>query len=89
MIPKNEHPRPQWKRSDWKNLNGEWEFEFDFGNSGVSREMFKNDKVYSKQIEVPFCPESKLSGIEYKDFMKDWKEVKKSVALWKKFNIAY
>lgn len=29
------------------------------------------------------------SYCEYKDFMKDWKEVKKSVALWKKFNIAY
>ena len=26
---------------------------------------------------------------DYKDFMRDWKEVKKSVALWKKFNIAY
>ena len=64
-----EHPKPQFMRENWMNLNGQWEFEFDFGNSGVSREMFKNDKVYSKQIEVPFCPESKLSGIEYKDFM--------------------
>ena len=26
---------------------------------------------------------------DYKSFMEDWKEVKKSVALWKKFNIAY
>jgi hypothetical protein len=26
---------------------------------------------------------------DYKEFMKDWKEVKKNVALWKKFNIAY
>lgn len=26
---------------------------------------------------------------EYKMFMKDWKEVKKSVALWKKYNMAY
>lgn len=26
---------------------------------------------------------------EYKEFMKEWKEVKKSVALWKKFNKAY
>jgi len=31
--------------------------------------MYKNEKEYSKVIEVPFCPESKLSGIEYKDFM--------------------
>ena len=26
---------------------------------------------------------------EYKDFMKDWKKVKKSVGLWKKYNMAY
>lgn len=26
---------------------------------------------------------------DYRSFMEDWKEVKKSVALWKKFNIAY
>lgn len=26
---------------------------------------------------------------DYRSFMKDWNEVKKSVALWKKFNIAY
>ena len=66
---RSEHPKPQFMRENWMNLNGTWEFEFDFGNSGVSRELFKNDKVYSKMIEVPFCPESKLSGIEYKDFM--------------------
>jgi hypothetical protein len=26
---------------------------------------------------------------DYRSFMEDWKEVKKNVALWKKFNIAY
>ena len=26
---------------------------------------------------------------DYKSFIEDWKEVKKNVALWKKFNIAY
>ena len=25
---------------------------------------------------------------QYKDFMRDWKEVKKSVALWRKFGFA-
>ena len=64
-----EHPKPQVMRENWMNLNGKWEFEFDFGNSGAAREMYKNEKEYSKVIEVPFCPESKLSGIEYKDFM--------------------
>ena len=68
MIPRNEHPNPNFKRENYEILNGEWEFEFDFGNSGVNREMFKNSSVFSKKITVPFCVESELSGIGYKDF---------------------
>lgn len=67
-IPRPEYPRPQLVRKEWQNLNGLWDFEFDFGNSGKARQMFLSDE-YSKKILVPFCPESKLSGIEYKDFM--------------------
>lgn len=69
MIPRNEHPNPNFKRENYEILNGEWEFEFDFGNSGINREMFKNDSVFSKKITVPFCVESELSGIGYKDFI--------------------
>lgn len=69
MIPRNEHPNPNFKRENYEILNGEWEFEFDFGNSGVNREMFKNSSVFSKKITVPFCVESELSGIGYKDFI--------------------
>lgn len=59
------------KRDNWQNLNGEWLFEFDFGNSGAERGLFKpeNKDKYSKKITVPFCPESELSGINYKDFI--------------------
>ena len=28
-IPKNEYPRPQFRRKNWMNLNGKWEFGFD------------------------------------------------------------
>ena len=66
-IPRNEYPRPQFVRDNWQNLNGEWQFEFDFGVSGKSRDMV--NKPYSKVITVPFSPESKLSGIEYVDFI--------------------
>ena len=69
MIPRNEHPNPNFKRADYEILNGEWNFEFDFGNSGINREMFKNNSVFSKKITVPFCVESELSGIGYKDFI--------------------
>ena len=26
IIPRSEHPNPMMKRSEWKTLNGEWEF---------------------------------------------------------------
>ena len=45
------------------------DFEFDFGNSGKARKMFAEGAEYTKKIVVPFCPESELSGINYKDFM--------------------
>ena len=67
-IPRPEHPAPQMERAEWMNLNGEWEFEFDFGRSGRDRN-FETNGVYTKKILVPFCPDSKLSGIEYKDFI--------------------
>lgn len=67
-VPRPEYPRPQMVRDGYINLNGEWEFEFDFGRSGRDRKMYENGN-FTKKIIVPFCPESKLSGIEYKDFM--------------------
>ena len=67
-MPRPEHPLPQWERSTWKNLNGEWDFSFDFGKSGVDR-CFYEKKDWEKKIIVPFCPESDLSGIGYKDYM--------------------
>lgn len=67
-TPRPEYPRPQFVRDNWQNLNGEWDFEIDFGMSGRERKLF-DDVKFTKKIIVPFCPESKLSGIEYKDFM--------------------
>ena len=67
-IPRCEHPDPQAERASWLNLNGEWDFEFDFGNSkGEAGIMERKD--WETKIIVPFCPESKLSGIEYTDFI--------------------
>ncbi|MBU5671651.1 glycoside hydrolase family 2 protein [Paenibacillus brevis] len=67
--PRPEHPTPHWERSEWLNLNGSWQFEIDHGKSGKEREYFKKDHHLTGEITVPFCPESKLSGVEYKDFM--------------------
>lgn len=67
--PRPEHPAPHWERSEWLNLNGSWQFEIDHGRSGKERDFFQKDHPLTGEILVPFCPESKLSGVEYKDFM--------------------
>ena len=70
-IPRPEHPKPQFEREEWVNLNGDmWTFEFDFGQSGrdAGRELQKS-QGFSRKINVPFCPESKLSGVAYTDFI--------------------
>ncbi len=68
VIPRPEHPRPQFERESWLNLNGSWSFDFDFGNSGLERD-FQSSKGFPKSITVPFCPESKLSGVGHSDFI--------------------
>ena len=69
MIYRTEHPKPQFMREDWINLNGTWQFEIDHGASGAKRGLFEEDKTLSGKICVPFCPESRLSGVGYTDFM--------------------
>ncbi len=68
-IPRPEYPRPQFVRADdtYVNLNGEWDFEFDFGKSGKVRDLLHTP--FSKKITVPFVVESELSGIGYTDFL--------------------
>ncbi len=51
MQPRPDYPRPRLRRTEWVNLNGEWEF-----GAGVSAS-------FNRSIIVPFCPESRLSGI--------------------------
>ncbi len=68
-IPRAEYPKPQFQRNDWINLNGEWDFCFDNGRSGIARKFYENSDAFDKKIIVPFCVESELSGIGHKDFM--------------------
>ena len=49
-TPWTSYPRPQMKRDSYINLNGEWDFSV---NSGESQ-----------RILIPFCPESLLSGVK-------------------------
>ncbi len=69
MIPRPEHPNPDFCRKGFENLNGPWDFAFDEGNSGEERGLQKPDAAFPLRITVPFCPESELSGIGRKDFV--------------------
>jgi beta-galactosidase/beta-glucuronidase len=68
QTPRPEYPRPQFERTTWQNLNGTWTYTFDFGLSGADR-GYQNSKGFDGKITVPFCPESKLSGVAYTDFI--------------------
>jgi beta-galactosidase/beta-glucuronidase len=62
-IPRPEYPQPQFEREQWVNLNGQWEFEFDDKNTGIAEDWAAGLKKFSKTILVPFCFESRKSGI--------------------------
>lgn len=61
-VPRSEYPRPQFVRDAWLCLNGPWQFEIDASDSGLERGLV--DRELNGNIIVPFCPESKLSGVE-------------------------
>ena len=64
---RSEYPRPQFERPDWLCLNGQWEFEIDQGDSGIDRGLLERE--LGSTITVPFCPESRLSGVASQDFL--------------------
>ena len=66
-VPRSEYPRPQFIRSEWMTLNGEWEFAHDYSVSGLERGLCDGREL-PERITVPFCRESVLSGIGNTDF---------------------
>lgn len=56
------------QRSDWLNLNGPWQLALDPGQTGAEQRWQTKDK-FDREIVVPFCLESSLGGLGYKDFM--------------------
>lgn len=59
----NEHPRPDFYRENWLSLNGTWQFDFDEMEKGLSEKWYLKSKKLMENIEVPFCYQSKKSGI--------------------------
>lgn len=73
---RKEYPNPQFERSDWMNLNGEWDFGFKkaglgfkFSQDAQKAISYYNKNEYTHKINVPFCIESELSGIGCKNFV--------------------
>lgn len=62
-IPRPEFPQPQFERAEWANLNGRWQFDFDDGNAGLAEHWEAPNHRFTRDITVPFCFESKNSGI--------------------------
>jgi beta-galactosidase/beta-glucuronidase len=59
------YPRPQLVREHWQSLNGQWKFAFD------NEKQYKHPSdliEWTHNIEVPYPPESKASGIGDRSF---------------------
>lgn len=67
-MPPALHPRPQFTRPEWSDLGGFWDFAYDDDDIGRADRWPGRDDVYNLSIQVPFPPESKLSGIEDRSF---------------------
>ncbi len=77
-IPRPEHPRPQFERSDWQTLNGVWTCRIHRNSLGHMRDLALPASParppaatgpFDTEILVPFAPESALSGIAHPDFI--------------------
>ena len=61
-IPLPEHPRPDFERSTWINLNGYWDFKFDKENKGLT-DSWQNQVRFDQKILVPFPWGAPLSEV--------------------------
>src|SRR5690242_18671201 len=53
-IPLPEHPRPDFQRSGWTNLNGVWEFRFDKEDAGLQANWPQGTASFPLHVTVPF-----------------------------------
>jgi len=63
-IPLPEHPRPDFQRSQWLNLNGVWDFRFDKEDAGLGSNWASGKTEFPLSINVPFPWGSELSGVD-------------------------
>jgi hypothetical protein len=63
-IPLPEHPRPDFQRAAWLNLNGPWQFRFDKDNAGLENNWGAGKAEFPLRITVPFPWGSALSQVK-------------------------
>lgn len=66
---RSERPRADWERNEFVNLNGWWDFSFDPNEEGMENGWYQADAKMERVINVPFCWESPLSGVEDPNYM--------------------
>lgn len=66
QIPLPEHPRPDFERAQWQNLNGTWQFEYDSLDQGLTQNWSAGTTAFTHTITVPFPWGSPLSGVKDK-----------------------
>lgn len=74
ITPLPEYPRPQMTRTNWSNLNGEWDYLGGASSLNPLTESVTPPLFPAKpeHIKVPFPPESYLSGIMRKQELNMW-----------------
>lgn len=71
-IPLPEHPRPDFERPVWQNLNGYWKFKPDSTNVGLTENWQNEAEFFDQSILVPFSWASPLSEVEMPKVMYAW-----------------
>lgn len=84
-LPLCEYPRPQMQRDDWMCLNGKWDYQ---GGQQLASALNPSKPIVFdknvKQILVPYCPESVLSGIEQNQQINMWYQKRFEIPIsWK------
>lgn len=64
IIPLVEHPRPDFERQMWQNLNGYWQFQGDSANIGLAENWQLKPETFGSKILVPFSWASPLSEVK-------------------------
>jgi len=63
QIPLPEHPRPDFQRAEWLNLNGTWRFAFDPRDEGLRLGWPGGSLPGNREIVVPLSWGAPLSGV--------------------------